>query len=66
MQKEAYAIFRCCQQFESLIRDWMFTIHTDHQNITFMEQSPSSMVSRWFIALQELDFEVEFVPGKDN
>ena len=44
----------------------MFTIHTDHQNITFMEQSPSSMVSRWFIALQELDFEVEFVPGKDN
>ena len=24
------------------------------------------MVSRWFIALQELNFEVKFVPGKDN
>ena len=66
MRKEAYAIFHCCQQFDSLIRDRKFTIHTDHQNITFMKQSPSSMVSRWFIALQELDFEVKFVPGKDN
>ena len=66
MQKEAYATFHCCQQFDSLIRDRKFTIHMDHQKITFMKQSPSSMVSRWFIALQELDFKVKFVPGKDN
>ena len=45
MQKEAYAIFHCCQQFDSLIRGQKFRIRTNHQNIMFMKQSPSSMVS---------------------
>ena len=31
-----------------------------------MKMSASSIITRWFIALQELDFKVVFVPGKDN
>ena len=66
IQKEAYAIFFCCQQLDYLIRDRKFTIHTDHMNLTYMKQNPTSMVTRWFIAMQELDFTVHFVKGTDN
>ena len=31
-----------------------------------MKQNPTSMVARWFIAMQELDFTVHFVKGSDN
>ena len=31
-----------------------------------MKQNPTSMVTRWFIAMQELDFTVHFVKGTDN
>ena len=31
-----------------------------------MKQTPTSMVSRWFIAKQELDFTVKFVKGTEN
>jgi hypothetical protein len=66
IQKEAYAIYYSCQQLDSLIRDREFEIHTDHKNITYMKQTPTSMVSRWFIALQELNFKVIFVKGTQN
>ena len=66
IQKEAHAIFYCCQQLDYLIRDRKFTIHTDHMNLTYMKQNPTSMVARWFIAMQELNFTVHFVKGSDN
>ena len=66
IQKEAYAIFYCCQQFDYLIRDPKFTIHTDHMNVTYTQQNPTLMVARWFIAMQELDFTVHFVKGSEN
>ena len=66
IQKEAYAIFYCCTQLDYLIRDRTFTIYTDHLNITYMKQNPTSMVARWFIAMQELHFTVVFVPGTSN
>ena len=66
IQKEAYAIFFCCTQLDYLIRDRTFTIYTDHLNITYMKQNPTSMVARWFIAMQELDFSVVFVKGSSN
>ena len=66
IQKEAYAVFYCCTQLDYIIRDHTFTIYTDHLNITYMKQNPTSMVARWFIAIQELHFTVVFVPGTSN
>ena len=66
IQKEAYAIIHCCQQMDTLLRDRVFTIHTDHLNLTYMNNNPNSMVTRWFIAMQELDFKIHFVPGSQN
>ena len=31
-----------------------------------MKSAPSSMVGRWFRALQKFDFEIRYVKGKDN
>ena len=61
IQKEAYAIFLCCTKLDPLLHDRKFTIHTDHKNLTYMESSPNSMVGRWSMALQELDYAIAYV-----
>ena len=32
-------------------------------NLTFLSQDPSTMVNRWSIALQELDYTIEYIAG---
>ena len=66
IQKEAYAIFFCCTHLDNLLRDRKFTILTDHKNLTFIRQASNPMIVRWHLALQELDFQILFVPGVDN
>jgi RNase H-like domain found in reverse transcriptase len=66
IQKEAYAIFFCCTYLDNLLRDRKFTILTDHQNLTFIKQASNPMIVRSHLALQELDFNIEFVKGVDN
>ena len=66
IQKEAYAIFYCCTHLGHLLRDRHFLIRTDHRNLTFMSLDSNAMVIRWYIALQEFDYSIEFVPGREN
>ena len=66
IQKEAFAIFYCCKQLDSLLRDRKFTIFTDHKNLTFLTSDPSAMVNRWSMALQELDYDVNYISGSKN
>ena len=66
IQKEAYAIFHCCTHLEHLLRDRQFTIKTDHKNLTFISLDSNAMVIRWYIALQEFDYSLEYVPGAEN
>jgi hypothetical protein len=66
IQKEAYAIYFCCDQLDRLLRDRKFTIETDHQNLMFIKQDSNPMVVRWWMALQELDFEIKFIAGSEN
>ena len=66
IQKEAYAIFACCTKLDPLLRDRKFIIHTDHKNLTYMKSTPSSIVGRWSMALQELDYTIAYVRGSEN
>ena len=66
IQKEAYGLYFCCIKLDPLIRDRKFIIYTDHKNLIYMKSAPSSMVGRWFMALQEFDFEIRYVKGKDK
>jgi hypothetical protein len=66
IQKEAFAIAFCCKSLDALLRDRKFTIKTDHKNLTFMKEDSNPMVQRWYTALQELDYELKYVPGDQN
>ena len=66
IQKEAYAIFHCCTVLAHLLQDRTFTIKTDHRNLTFMKNDSNAMVIRWYVALQEFDYKLEYVPGAEN
>jgi transposase InsO family protein len=65
-QKEAYAIFAAIKKFEYLLRDRAFTIHTDHQNITYLNTSFLSQVRKWKIFISEFDYTFEYVKGEQN
>ena len=66
IQKEAFAIFYCCTTLDYLLRDRKFVIETDHRNLTYLQKNNNSMVIRWNIAIQELDYTVRFIPGSQN
>ena len=66
LQKEAFALYYCCTYLDALLRDLKFTILTDHKNLTFIEIDKNEMVGRWRVALQELDYTIGYVPGKEN
>jgi RNase H-like domain found in reverse transcriptase len=66
IQKEAYAIFFCCTHLDAMLRDRKFTILTDHENLSFIKQASNPMIVLWHLALQELDFYIQFVAGIDN
>jgi hypothetical protein len=66
IQKEAYGIFFCCTQLDRMLRDRKFKILTDHKNLMFIKMDSNPMVVRWWMALQELDFEIEYIKGDQN
>lgn len=66
IQKEAYAIFHCCMQLESLLRDRKFRIRTDHRNLLYIKDASNPMIVRWFMALSEFDFSISHIAGSEN
>ena len=66
IQKEAYGIFPSCMYLQSLLRDRLFKIKTDHRNLSFIKEASNSMIVRWYMALSEFSFTLEFIPGVDN
>ena len=66
IQKEAYGIYYSCMYLESLLRDRPFTIIRDHRNLSFIKQSSNRMIVRWYMALSEFTFNIEFISGEDN
>jgi hypothetical protein len=66
IEKECYAIFYAMTSLEHLVRDRHFTLRTDHRNLLFINSLPSAKVTRWKLAIQEYDFQIEHIPGKHN
>lgn len=66
IQKEAYGIYYCCNKLDTLLRDRKFTILTDHRNLLYITNASNPMVVRWWMALQELDFDIVHVQGVKN
>lgn len=66
IEKEAFAIFLTLTKFHHLLRDTKFLLRTDHKNLTYINAGGSQKIRRWGIAVQDFDFDIEHVPGKDN
>lgn len=65
-EQEAYAIFYTLRKLEYLLRDVKFILQTDHKNLIYMNENGSPKVRRWKLLLQEYDFLIEHIAGKDN
>ena len=66
IQKEAYGIFYSCMYLQSLLRDGLFTIRTDHQYLLSIKEASDLMIVRWYMALSEFSFNLSFIRGVDN
>jgi hypothetical protein len=65
-EKECFAIYYSLIKLEHLLLDREFVIHTDHKNLTFLDESANARVNRWKLALQEYKFTIEYIKGADN
>jgi hypothetical protein len=65
-EKEAYAIFFALTKWEHYLRDVHFTLQTDHKNLTYLNVELKQKVQRWKLAIQEYDFDIEHIPGRNN
>jgi len=65
-EHEAYAIVYALQKLDFLLRDVPFTLRTDHQNLVYIDAGSSAKVKRWKLMIQEFNFSIEHIPGKDN
>jgi transposase InsO family protein len=68
IEKEGYAIYYCLQKLQYLLRDIHFTIKTDHLNLAwkFLNNDTNPRVRRWKLAIQEFDFDIEYLQGEAN
>jgi RNase H-like domain found in reverse transcriptase len=66
IQKEVLAIYYRCVFLKTLLRDCTFTIRTDHRNLLFIHENSNPMIVRWFMALSEYAYEIEYISGEEN
>ena len=66
IQKEAYAIYHSCIFLQPLLRDGLFTIRTDHRNQLYIYNNSNPMIVRWYVALSEYTYKIEFIKGVDS
>jgi hypothetical protein len=56
------------QKFRSYLLGAKIVLLTDHKALTFLRSCKlvNSRLTRWILAIQDYDLEIEFCPGKDN
>ena len=65
-EKEGFAIYFALKKLNHLLRDIHFTLQTDHKNLIYINDTASPKVVRWKLAIQEYDFDIEHIAGKNN
>ena len=66
VEQESYAIVKALEKWEYLLRDVHFTLHTDHDNLTYIRDSGSKKVMAWNVAISEFCYDIVHVKGVDN
>ncbi|XP_055381890.1 probable polyketide synthase 39 [Condylostylus longicornis] len=67
-QKELLAIVWATKYFRPYLYGTKFLIRTDHQPLKWLHslKEPGAKLQRWRIRLNEYDFEIDYVKGKEN
>ena len=68
IEKECLAIVWGVSKFSLHLAGKPFVLQTDHQPLTFLKDATfrNDQIMRWALALQEYDYTVKDIPGKDN
>lgn len=65
-EKECYAIVFALKKWEKILIDKPFTLWSDHENLSYINDSGSSKVLRWKMFLLEFDFIIKYIKGEEN
>ena len=68
IERECLSIIWAVQKFEAYLWGRDFVIQTDHQPLTYINQTKviNKKIMRWAMILQEFRFRVESIPGNQN
>ena len=67
IKQEGYAVYKCVEKLEHLLKGKEFKVETDHANLEFMEKAASAILRRWCLYLQEyLLQKIVHIPGNRN
>ena len=66
--KEAFALVLAVRHWHVYLAGRHFVLNSDHNPLTHMRQQrdPRGKFSRWLSELEEFDYSVVYIPGKDN
>lgn len=67
-EQELWAVVYGLKKFETYLRGAVTIIRTDHKSLSFINNWNlySARVTRWIMYMQQFDYTVEYVKGKDN
>ena len=65
IEKECYGICYGVRLFEDLLDNRPFILKTDHKNLTYLNVTLTWKILRWKLYLQDKDFYLCHVPGKE-
>ena len=67
IKRECYAIYYVVLSLAYYLRYKPFVIHTDHQNLQYMQKSKVAIIMRWVLLLQSFPIQaIVHVEGKQN
>lgn len=67
-ERECLGFVWALQRFRSIVLGSPLLIRTDHKALTFMLNCKihSSRIRRWILAIQEFDYQIQYVKGAEN
>ena len=67
-EKETLAIMHALKKWQVYLEGRHFTVYTDHATLRHFPEQPdlTRRQARWMEKMQEYDFEIKYIPGKQN